>query len=457
METPQKRCFVVMGFGIKTDFATGRKLDLNKSYRLLIKPVVEEKGLICVRADEIQHSGVIDVPMYKELMTADVVIADLSTANANAFYELGIRHALRPRTTIVVSEDKMAYPFDVNHISITSYTHLGNAIDFDEVERFRKVLGDKLDAVLELNEPDSPVYTYLKLVPPALQKEIAKAEQAAQTNQSPGAEPGEETKTLSRLAEEGEDALSENNFVKAKELFSKAVDISRQHSGTSKVSVDAYLVQRLALATYKAGEPNQVKALYTGLRLLDDLDLNHTNDPETVALAGAIEKRLYEKKQGETHLSAAILYYQRGYYLLNNRYNGINLAFMLDYRANSALSATKEEQIADMVNARRIRKEVLIMCDNDWGLITARQEKIKEGRQNNPEFTKSQLLADEQQMFWILINRAEAYFGLGNIEAYKEALAAAKKLDHEEWMLESLKEQISKLKKIQNYTELIAS
>ena len=36
-----KRCFVVMGFGIKTDFATGRKIDLNKSYKYLIKPVVE--------------------------------------------------------------------------------------------------------------------------------------------------------------------------------------------------------------------------------------------------------------------------------------------------------------------------------------------------------------------------------------------------------------------------------
>src|SRR5215204_4328357 len=169
--TEPKRCFVVMGFGIKTDYATGRKLDLNKSYRLLIKPVVEEQGLICIRADEIRHSGSIDLPMYRELLKADVVIADLSTANVNAFYELGIRHALRPRTTIVVSEDKMAYPFDVNHISITSYTHLGNAIDFDEVARFRKVLGDKLDAVLKLDEPDSPVYTYLKLVPPALQKE----------------------------------------------------------------------------------------------------------------------------------------------------------------------------------------------------------------------------------------------------------------------------------------------
>jgi hypothetical protein len=107
-----KRCFIVMGFGMKTDYATGRKLDLDKSYRLLVKPVVEEKGLVCVRADEIRHSGAIDVPMYRELLTADVVIADLSTANPNALYELGIRHALRPRTTVVISENKLPYPFD---------------------------------------------------------------------------------------------------------------------------------------------------------------------------------------------------------------------------------------------------------------------------------------------------------------------------------------------------------
>ena len=69
------RCFVVMGFGVKTDFATGRKLDLDKSYKNMIKPVVEAKGLECVRADEIRHSGSIDVPMYEQLLNADVVVA----------------------------------------------------------------------------------------------------------------------------------------------------------------------------------------------------------------------------------------------------------------------------------------------------------------------------------------------------------------------------------------------
>ena len=51
--TAQGTCFVVMGFGKKTDFETGRVLDLDQSYKNLIKPAVEAAGLKCIRADEI--------------------------------------------------------------------------------------------------------------------------------------------------------------------------------------------------------------------------------------------------------------------------------------------------------------------------------------------------------------------------------------------------------------------
>ena len=59
--TAQETCFVVMGFGKKTDFETGRLLDLDMSYKDLIKPAVQAVGLKCVRADEIVQSGLIDV------------------------------------------------------------------------------------------------------------------------------------------------------------------------------------------------------------------------------------------------------------------------------------------------------------------------------------------------------------------------------------------------------------
>ena len=109
---PTGTCFVVMGFGKKNDFETGRVLDLDQSYLNLIKPAVEATGLKCIRADEIVHSGLIDVPMYEQLLKSDVVVADLSTSNRNAIYEFGVRHALRPYTTVVISEELlMKSPF----------------------------------------------------------------------------------------------------------------------------------------------------------------------------------------------------------------------------------------------------------------------------------------------------------------------------------------------------------
>ena len=102
-------CFVIMGFGEKTDFQSNpqRVLNLNRTYDV-VKPAVTDAGLNCVRADEIIHSTVIDKPMYDNLLAADLVIADLSTSNANAIYELGVRHALRPRRTIVMAEKRTA-------------------------------------------------------------------------------------------------------------------------------------------------------------------------------------------------------------------------------------------------------------------------------------------------------------------------------------------------------------
>ena len=90
----QKTCFVIMGFGIKTDYRTGRNLDLDKTYFNIIKPVFEELGYLCFRADEIKHSGMIDIPMYENILKADFVVADISTLNPNAIYELGVRHAV---------------------------------------------------------------------------------------------------------------------------------------------------------------------------------------------------------------------------------------------------------------------------------------------------------------------------------------------------------------------------
>ncbi|MDP2039948.1 MAG: hypothetical protein Q8S14_00635 [Algoriphagus sp.] len=438
MSDVKKRCFVVMGFGIKTDYINGRKLDLNKSYRLLIKPVVEAKNIECVRADEITHSGSIDVQMYKELLQADLVIADLSTLNANALYELGVRHALRPYTTIVISEDKLVYPFDLNHVVIHSYQHLGDAIDYEEVERFRAALDLVIQTVLDKDEADSPVYTYLNsLIPPKLQAELERAVVDRDKSQ-PIPEVG---KALSLIIQEAEDAIDIMEFAKARDLFHSAILLSGGNTGQK----DPYLFHRLSFTTYKAAEPDLVTALNRSLSYLHSINLAHTNDPETVSSAGAVEKKLYECGQGDQHLEDSILYYQRSYYLLNNRYNGINLALTLVYHATSNLVKSDQERIADLIFARRTWKRVLFLCDRDWEIMVQKEKNdqllinggTKEGKELQEFYNR--------QKYWILVNRAESSFGLGDFETHRKSLQESNKVPFHQWQLESFTEQIGNL------------
>ncbi|MBN8785596.1 MAG: DUF4071 domain-containing protein, partial [Terrimonas sp.] len=352
----QKRCFVVMGFGIKTDLATGRKLNLDKSYQALIKPVVESRNMICVRADEIKHSGSVDLEMYQQLLSADIVIADLSTSNVNAFYELGIRHALKPKTTIIVSEELLGYPFDVNHIVINRYTHLGDSIDYFEVLRFQKLLGETMDTVLNSPTPDSPVYTFIsELIPPSLRSKAKEVvgqigNVLTTTAADPDTSSGKpQDQSLSILVSQGEEALRKKQFDAAKALFEAALGLCNANNDPHQLtSNNTYLVQRLALTTYQARQPDYVASLKNALALLDKIDLSRTNDPETVALAGSIEKHLFEEGQGTGHLDNAILFFQRGYYLLHNRHNGINLAYLLHLRSDTSLSTDVNEKMADL-------------------------------------------------------------------------------------------------------------
>ncbi|MFN2440039.1 MAG: TRAFs-binding domain-containing protein [Chitinophagaceae bacterium] len=456
-----KRCFVVMGFGVKTDFATGRKLDLNKSYKVLIKPVVESKGLVCIRADEIQHSGSIDLYMYQELLNADIVIADLSTSNVNAFYELGIRHALRRRTTIIISEDKLGYPFDLNHIKITNYTHLGGAIDYEEVERFRKILGDTIDTVLNLDDPDSPVYTHLHdLIPPSLEKkavnvakELGKEIQRAITDHEASVSTEEmqkESTTLAVLVEQGEEAIKNKDFISAKAFFTAAIEKDKGEGNGSTILHNSYLIHRLVLATYKTQLPDKMSALKEAIKLLSRLDLENTNDPETVALAGKIEKRLFNYGQGDEHLNNAILFYERGYYLLRNRYNGINLAFLLNRRVDTNIYQNIEDKITDMVLANRIRREVLKMCKKEMEEIA--EHNIREEKQailqSDIKLSYEHIELENEQKFWIHVNKAEAHFGLGEMDEYKKADAKAREFEHTPFMLRAYEEEIDELREL---------
>jgi hypothetical protein len=447
-------CFVVMGFNKKTDFETGRTLDLDKSYRNMIKPAVEAAGMECVRADEIVHSGLIDVPMYKQLLEADVVVADLSTSNKNAFYELGVRHALRPYTTVVICEDgAKTPPFDVNHIVIRQYHHLGEDIGFDEAMRFRAELTKAIVDIWEQapeEKGDSPVYRFIeRLTPPSVAEEAANAIALAEKNAATRGPKSEAaagdkamTETHSMLMQQVDEAQKRGDFVTAKALLSsirqmmKLQEGTRGEKGPSKPE-DPYIVQRLALITYKSKFPSEDEALKEARALLKTLDPVTSNDTETLGLWGAVHKRLWYLTKDRANLDEAVRGYERGFNLRNDYYNGINLAFTLNERAAAEVDEPAEA-IADFILARRVRKEVLEICQADLANNSVAASDASE--QGLEQFQNSQ--------YWILATVAEAYFGLGDDVKGEEWLAKANESASKSWMQATTNEQIAKLKSL---------
>src|ERR1044072_8464264 len=281
-EKPKGTCFVVMGFGKKTDFETGRTLHRDMSYKNTITPAVEAAGMTCGRADEIVHSGMIDVPMYEELLNADVVVADLSSSDLNALYELGVRHALRPYTTVVIAEDGIkVFPFDLSHVVVRQYHHLGEDIGVKEAKRFSDLLTKAIVHVMKKDprEKDSPVYTLLnKLDPPALGKALDDAI-GSTAKATEGAAPAKDAtpdmqSVHSMLMQQVDEAQSKKDFVKAKTLLATIRDMMKAGppvtpgEPVTERPEDPYIIQRLALLTYKSKHPTEEAALKEARDLL---------------------------------------------------------------------------------------------------------------------------------------------------------------------------------------------
>ena len=114
-------CFVIMPFGTKPDPRTGIQVDFNDIYERGIRPGIEQAELTPLRADHEQSGGTIHSIMFERLLLCDYAIADLTTANANVFYELGIRHAARPSTTLPIMSDSTLPPFDLNMLRCLPY------------------------------------------------------------------------------------------------------------------------------------------------------------------------------------------------------------------------------------------------------------------------------------------------------------------------------------------------
>src|SRR5437868_2326809 len=106
------RAFIIRPFGTKKDLQ-GKDIDFERVEHDLIGPALDRLGITGRTTGEFTEAGNIRLDMFQALVTADLVVADVSVGNANVFYELGIRHALREKRTFLIRCDGDKYPFDL--------------------------------------------------------------------------------------------------------------------------------------------------------------------------------------------------------------------------------------------------------------------------------------------------------------------------------------------------------
>ena len=530
-------CFVITGFSEKTDPATGRKLNMNLVFEKILKPVCDsftDPPIDCFRTIDKLYTGTIDSFMYKWILNADIAIADISTLNPNAIYELGVRYALKPFSTIVISESNLLFPFDFNHIVIQKYVHGGNDIEPSEVAGFSTKLKGLIQSVIDRKKEegeksnDSPVYDFLSndIFPPrkkikketkqsvagwdnAVAKVMQKTEDSTFTENLMAKVSQDDMKKIAGAADlptggtlivskkpllqeiyefafdkigMGKSAAIESlpfknlfdsipavNFANVSPLvndLSEAVteqknkgmksgeikdlpavaailDQLKEKLNDEKLSLaglidraeekknanslrealayfalaierdanNRFIIQRIVLLTYKLQQPDE----QTALKLAESILLQYLKpddliDVETFGLAGAIYKRLAKYENEKENIAKSCKYYEKGFIVCNDYYNGINNAFM------HLLSATKRDnqfdKVADYGIARKTWKTVVEICDREL-------QRIEKDPAN-------------KERIWILQSKAQAVLALNEGKAgnqFNELVAQVKELD----------------------------
>lgn len=290
-----KTCFVIMGYGIKNN------LNLDLAYEKIIKPCIAENQLIpfplyeessynAYRCDEISGTISIDYKFVTCLNGADIVIADISTMNVNAIYELGARHALKPRSTILLcakEKEKEFKFFDITYVPIIFYEHNGTFIRDDVIGQTKNQLNSFLDFAINTstNVPDNPIYR-------ALNENHVYNNDKLSNN------------TIYEMYKKARNLLDDNNFQDAlvilDELYTN--DPSEEN------------LHLLVLAKYKIAEKNNsCKDLIECINLIkQNTDIENSTSEYLFGRLAAICLRVYNLSDDPEYYYSALKYYRIG-------------------------------------------------------------------------------------------------------------------------------------------------
>ena len=334
--------FIVRPFGTKSG------INFDRVDKELISPALVQCGFSGGTTVEFIQQGNIRTDMFEQLLIADLVIADISIHNANAFYELGIRHAFRDKRTFLIKSEGDDVPFDLKTDRYMPY-------DANDPGKSLNDLVHALNATWDSQAQDSPVYQLM-----------------------PGLEPTDPTKFLIvplDFREEVEQAQSGKHFGNLQLLAAEVDGFSWKTMGLRMVGNaqlhlkdwqgakatweavrkydDMDVQANTLLGTVYQRQGDLVKSDQALDRALQNRDLPNIDRAEILALLGRNAKTLWLKDweregEGEAIQKAALIspnlqksfeLYNKGFIEDRNHfYTGLNALAMLTVRTELAMA-----------------------------------------------------------------------------------------------------------------------
>lgn len=245
MAGEQIKCFVIMPFSKTTEKHTEEYW--NQHYKDFLKPLIEiNKSLKADRSAALR--GNILGQIITDLVTAPIVVAELTDYNPNVFWELGVRQSFR-HCTVTIAEEGFIPPFDIGGKGTIFYPSSGDHIKNEQFhQKFLNAINDCL------SNPESPDSIVLEAITGrgTLYQVITKEESLRKLNAAI-----EENKSNIALLGLSKDACGKNA------TFRKAKQIDKIHMTTKRYSLRC--LENIWVHRYVEGEESFYRLISNGI------------------------------------------------------------------------------------------------------------------------------------------------------------------------------------------------
>jgi tetratricopeptide (TPR) repeat protein len=363
-----------MPFGNKKD-ADGNEINFDEVYNLFIHPAIDAAQMEPIRADEETVNGIIHKPMYERLILCDYAVADLTTANANVFYELGIRHAVKPYTTITIFASGAKLPFDLNSIRCLPYAydkkkHLTN------IKKDIAALAQQLKSAKKTKTTDSPVYQLVDGI--SFQNSVAHEKTDIFRNVVEY-----DNKIKASLAKARNEKVDKAERIKAIDtILNTSINVENEETGVlidimlsyrSQSAFDKMItfikslpahVQNTVMVQEQLGFAlNRIKQREEAINVLENIIKENGPSSETYGILGRVYKDLFDKATddrnellAESYLDKAAETYLKGFEAdWRDAYPGINAVTLFELKGDEK-SKEQIKKLAPVVEYAVIRK-----------------------------------------------------------------------------------------------------